>query len=92
MEFGEREIKELKENVRLTKESIKWTKIAINMNRIAFVVILLVNVLSAVVLLKAPTYANIACSIVDTVCIPFVAFNLAQTVLKRHVLKKVNKT
>lgn len=43
MEFGEREIKELKENVRLTKESIKWAKIAINMNRVAFVAFSLVR-------------------------------------------------
>ena len=88
MEFGEREIKELKENVRLTKESIKWTKIAINMNRIAFVVILLANVLSAVVLLKAPTYANIACSIVDTVCIAICSFQLGTNGAKKARLKE----
>ena len=88
MESGEREIKELKENVRLTKESIKWTKIAINMNRIAFVVILLANVLSAVVLLKAPTYANIACSIVDTVCIAICSFQLGTNGAKKKRLKE----
>ncbi|MBO8441974.1 MAG: hypothetical protein IAA89_06045 [Firmicutes bacterium] len=88
MEFGEREIKELKENVRLTKESIKWTKIAINMNRVAFVVILLANILSAVVLLEAPTYANIACSIVDTVCIAICSFQLGTNGAKKKRLKE----
>lgn len=88
MEFGEREIKELKENVRLTKESIKWAKIAINMNRVAFVVILLANILSAVVLLKTPTYANIACSIVDTVCIAICSFQLGTNGAKKERLKE----
>lgn len=88
MEFGEREIKELKENVRLTKESIKWAKIAINMNRVAFVVILLANILSAVVLLKTPTYANIACSIVDTVCIAICSFQFGTNGAKKERLKE----
>lgn len=88
MKFDEREIKELKENVRLTKESIKWTKIAINMNRIAFVIILLANILSAVILLKDPTYTNITCSIVDTVCIAICSFQLGTNGAKKERLKE----
>lgn len=88
MEFDKREIKELKKNVELTKESIKWNKIAINMNRIAFVIILLANVLSAVMLLKDPTYTNIACSIVDTVCIAICSFQLGTNGAKKARLKE----
>ena len=88
MEFDEREIKELKKTVELTKESIKWNKIAINMNRIAFVIILLANILSAAMLLKDPTYANIACSIVDTACIAICSFQLGTNGAKKARLKE----
>lgn len=88
MEFDEREIKELKKNVELTKKSIKWTKIAIGMNRIAFAIILLANILSAVILLKDPTYTNIACSIVDTVCIAICSFQLGTNGAKKARLKE----
>lgn len=88
MEFDENEIKELKKNVELTKESIKWNKIAINMNRIAFVIILSANILSAVMLLKDPTYANIMCSIVDTVCIAICGFQLGTNGAKKERLKE----
>lgn len=88
MEFDEREIKELKKTVELTKESIKWNKIAINMNRIAFAIILLANILSAVILLKDPTYTNIACSIVDTVCIAICSFQLGTNNAKKARLKE----
>ena len=88
MEFDENEIKELKKNVELTKESIKWNKIAINMNRIAFVIILSANILSAVMLLKDPTYANIMCSIVDTVCIAICSFQLGTNGAKKARLKE----
>ena len=84
----EKEIKELKKTVELTKESIKWTKIAINMNRVAFVVILLANILSAVILLRDPTYTNIACSIVDTVCIAICSFQLSTNSAKKERLKE----
>lgn len=84
----EKEIKELKKTVELTKESIKWTKIAINMNRVAFVVILLANILSAVILLRDPTYTNIACSIVDTVCIAICSFQLGTNSAKKERLKE----
>lgn len=88
MEFDEREIKELKKNVELTKESIKWNKIAINMNRIAFAIILSANILSAVMLLNDPTYANIVCSIVDTVCITICSFQLGTNGAKKERLKE----
>lgn len=88
MEFDKREIKELKKNVELTKESIKWNKIAINMNRVAFAIILLANILSAVILLKDPTYTNIACSIVDTVCIAICSFQLGTNGAKKKRLKE----
>ena len=84
----EKEIKELKKTVELTKESIKWTKIAIGMNRIAFAIILLANILSAVILLKDPTYANIMCSIVDTVCIAICSFQLGTNSAKKERLKE----
>lgn len=88
MEFDEREIKELKKNVELTKESIKQNKIAINMNRIAFAIILSANILSAVMLLNDPTYANIVCSIVDTVCITICSFQLGTNGAKKERLKE----
>lgn len=88
MEFDEREIKELKKNVELTKESIKWNKIAINMNRIAFAIILSANILSAVMLLNDPTYANIVCSIVDTVCITICSFQLGTNGAKKKRFKE----
>lgn len=88
MEFDENEIKKLKKNVELTKKNIKWNRIAINTNRVAVGVVLLGYALSAVILLKEPTVAHVACSIVDTVCVAFCSFQLGTNGAKKKQIEE----